>query len=110
MVKIEVVIQPFQLDEISATLAGLGIEGITTSQVLKQGGPGGDKTFYRGAEYTVNGLRLKLEMLASSDRADEVVDAILAVSRTSKPRDGTILIYEVADAVQIRTGARLQYA
>jgi nitrogen regulatory protein P-II 1 len=109
MMKIEAVIQPFKLEEIAATLEDLGIEGITIFQVLNHGGPTEYKTFYRGAECHVDGPRLKLEMLTSSDRADEVIDAILAVARASKSRDGTVLMYEVADAVQIRTGARLQY-
>jgi nitrogen regulatory protein P-II 1 len=77
---------------------------------VAHGGPASHKAFYRGAEYHVDVPRVKLEMLVSSDRADEIIDAILRVARTSVPGDdGTILVYEVADAIQIRTGARLQY-
>jgi nitrogen regulatory protein P-II 1 len=111
MVKIEAVIQPFKLDEAKALLDGLGIEGITICEVLNHSTRETHKATYRGAEYRVDVPRVKLEMLVSSVRADEIVDALLRVARTGvSGDDGTIMLYEVADAVRIHTGERLQFA
>jgi nitrogen regulatory protein PII len=110
MVKIEAVIQPFKLDDVKTTLEDLSVEVTMISEVLDHGTLPGRKARYRGAEYCVDTPRVKLEILASSERADEIVDALLRVARTSlSGDDGRILVYEVADAVRIRTGARLQY-
>jgi nitrogen regulatory protein P-II 1 len=110
MVKIEALIHPFKLDDVKATLEKLYVGVTVISEVMSHGGPAKYKAYYRGAEYHVDVPRLKLEMLVSSERADEIIDAVLRVARTSVPGDdGTILVYEVADAIQIRTGAHLQY-
>ena len=107
--KIEAVIQPCKLDEITATLERMGLHEITISQVLNHSGTSEHKAVYRGTAYNVEEPRLKMEVLTSTDRANDVIDAIMEAARTSRPHEGTILMYEIADAVQIRTGARLQY-
>ena len=109
MIKIEAIIQPFRLDAVKLALNGLGIEGITISHVLDHGGPQVRKAVYRGAEYCVDVPRVKLEMLISSLQTDEVIDAILQAARTNGPSDdGTILVTEIADAISVRTGARVR--
>lgn len=83
----------------------------TIAEVRDHSAASGHRAVYRGAEYQVDVPRVKVELLASSERADEIVDALLRAARTSNPGDdGTIIVYEVADAVRIHTGARLQYA
>ncbi len=110
MVKIEVVIQPFKLDDVKATLEDLGVEITMISEVMDHGTLPGRRARYRGAEYCLDTPRVKLEILASSERTDEIVDALLRVARTTLScDDGRILVYEVADAIRIRTGARFQY-
>jgi nitrogen regulatory protein P-II 1 len=109
MIKIEAIVQPFRLDSIKMALDSLGVEGITICHVLDHGGPLGLKAVYRGAEYYVDVPRVKLEMLVSSLRADEVIDAVLQAARTNGPcDDGTILVTEIADAISVRTGQRVQ--
>jgi nitrogen regulatory protein PII len=109
MIKIEAIIQPFRLDSIKLALDGLGVEGITICHVLDHGGPLGLKVVYRGAEYYVDVPKVKLEMLVSSLRADEVIDAVLQAARTNGPcDDGTIVVTEIADAISVRTGQRVQ--
>lgn len=109
MIKIEAIVQPFRLDSIKLALDGLGIQGVTICHVLDHGGPMGLKAVYRGAEYCVDVPRVKVEMLVSSLRADEVIDAILQAARTNGPGDdGTILVTEVADAISVRSGERVQ--
>jgi nitrogen regulatory protein P-II 1 len=110
MVKVEAVIQPFKLDEVKAALTSLGIEGLTILHVLHHGGPSGLKAFYRGGEYTVDVPKVKLEMIVSSHRADEVIDAISRAARTGMSGDdGTVLVYEIADAHRIRNGRRMEF-
>ena len=111
MVKVEAIIQPFKLDEVKAALASLGMEGVTILHVLDHGGPAVLKTRYRGGEYHVDVPKVKLEMVVSSHRADEVIDAISHAARTGVAGDdGTILVYEIADAIRIRNGRRMEFA
>jgi len=111
MVKIEAIIQPFKLADVETTLEALGIEGFMISEAVAHGGPVTHTAFYRGSEYRVNVPRLRLEMLVSSDRADELIEALSRAASTTIPGDdGTILVYELADAVRIRTRERLQFA
>ena len=105
MVRIEAIIHPSKLDEVKAALVRLEIEGVTSLYVLEHSGLGGLKTTYRAAEYRVDIQKLKLEMVVSSLRADEVVEAICRAARTGKSGDdGRVLIYEIAQALRICDG------
>ena len=110
MVKIEAIVQPFKLDEVKAALTSLGVEGITIVHVLSHAGPDGLKARYRGGEYHVDAAKVKLEMVVSSHRADEVIDAISHAARTRQGGDdGTVLVYEIGDAIRIRNGRRIEF-
>ncbi len=109
MVKIEAVVQPSKLDQIRAALADLGIEGLTVVHVLNHAGPTGFKTYYRGSEYYADVPKVKLEIVVSSDDADEVIDCISRATRSGVPGDdGMILVYEIADAIRLRNGRRME--
>jgi nitrogen regulatory protein P-II 1 len=111
MVKVEAIVQPFKLDEVKAALADLKIEHITILHVMDHAGPKGLKAFYRGGEYHIDVPKVKLEMVVSSHRADEVIDIISRAARTDVAGDdGTVLVYEIADAVRIRNGRRVEFA
>ena len=111
MVKIEATIQPFRLDDVKTALDGIGIESITTSEAQEHGARAVHKGTYRGAEYRIDSPRLRIEIITSSDRADEVIEALARAARTrSSADDGVILVYEVSDAIRIATGARLEFA
>jgi nitrogen regulatory protein P-II 1 len=108
MLKVEAILQPFKLDEVKGALADLGIDSMTILHVLGHGGPGALKTYYRGGEYQVDVPKVKLEMIVSAHCADEVIEAISRAARTgSASDDGTILVYEIADAIRIRDGRRV---
>jgi nitrogen regulatory protein P-II 1 len=110
MVKVEAIIQPFKLDEVKAAVTSLGVEGVTILHVLDHAGPARLKAVYRGGQYYVDVPKVKLEMIVSSHRADEVIDAISHAARTgSASDDGTILVYEIADAIRIRNGRRVEF-
>jgi nitrogen regulatory protein P-II 1 len=110
MLKIEAVIQPSRLEETRAALEALDIREITVSEVLNHGS-GGTRSFYRGAEYRSAVGRVKLEMLVSNDSLDSVISSVVQAARTRSAGDidGKILVYEVADAINIHSGTHLQY-
>src|ERR1044071_7938933 len=107
MKKVEAIIQPCKLDDVKAALQGLGIDGMTISEVRGHGRQKGHKETYRGQEYNVDLLpKVKLELVIPSDRCDEVVTTLSAAARTGKIGDGKIFLYDVAEAVRIRNGDR----
>ncbi|MBV8898019.1 MAG: P-II family nitrogen regulator [Acidobacteriaceae bacterium] len=103
MKKIEAIIQPFKLDEVKEALKGIGVEGITISEVRGHGRQKGHKEVYRGMEYQVDLLpKIKVETVVADSRLDEVTRIISAAARTGKIGDGKIFIYDVQDAIRIR--------
>jgi nitrogen regulatory protein P-II 1 len=107
MKKIEAIIQPFKLDEVKQALIGIGIDGMTISEVRGHGRQKGHKEVYRGQEYTVDLLpKVRIEMVIADDLADKAVETLAAAARTGKIGDGKIFVYEVADAIRIRNGDR----
>jgi nitrogen regulatory protein P-II 1 len=107
MKKIEAIIQPFKVDEVKEALMGAGIDGMTISEVRGHGRQKGHREVYRGQEYNVDLLpKVKLEMVVSADRYEEVLQALSGAARTGKIGDGKIFVYEVAEAVRIRNGDR----
>ena len=107
MKKIEAIIQPFMLEEVKEALKGIGVDGMTISEVRGHGRQKGHKEVYRGQEYQVDLLpKTKLELVVPSDRCDEVVQTLAKSARTGKIGDGKIFIYDVADAIRIRNDER----
>jgi nitrogen regulatory protein P-II 1 len=107
MKKIESIIKPFKLDDVKDALQEIGIQGITVSEVKGYGRQRGHSELYRGAEYVVDFLpKIKLELVVTDDRVQEVVDAIVSHAQSGRIGDGKIFISPVEDAVRIRTGER----
>lgn len=99
------IIKPFKLDEVREALAGIGIAGMTVSEVKGFGRQKGQTEIYRGAEYTTNMLpKVKIEIAASPDIAERVVETIQQTANTSAIGDGKIFVLDLASAVRIRTG------
>ena len=107
MKKIEAIIQPFKLDEVKEAMKGIGIDGMTISEVRGHGRQKGHKEVYRGQEYNVDLLpKVKLELVVSSSRSEEVIKTLTAAARTGKIGDGKIFLYDVAEAIRIRNDDR----
>src|SRR3954447_17948450 len=107
MKKIEAIIQPFKLEDVKEALKGIGIDGMTITEVRGHGRQKGHKEVYRGQEYNVDLLpKVKIEMVIPSERADEVVRTLTAAARTGNIGDGKIFIYDVAEAIRIRNEDR----
>jgi nitrogen regulatory protein P-II 1 len=107
MKKIEAIIQPFKLEEVKEALKGIGIDGMTVTEVRGHGRQKGHKEVYRGMEYQVDLLpKVKLEMVIPASRLDEVVNTLVGAARTGKIGDGKVFIYDVAEAIRIRNDDR----
>ena len=107
MKKIEAIIQPFKLDEVKTALIGIGVEGITISEVRGHGRQKGHTEVYRGAEYKVDLLpKVKLEIVVSDARVEQIVSVLVAAASTGKIGDGKIFVTSIEEAVRIRNGDR----
>src|SRR5260221_8475106 len=99
------IIKPFKLDEVRKALTGLGVSGMTVTEVKGYGRQKGHTEIYRGAEYTVNFLpKLRVEVAVSTEQVDRVVEAITAGARTGQIGDGKIFVTTLDHALRIRTG------
>ena len=107
MKKLEAIIQPSKLDEVKHALTGIGIDGMTVSEVRGHGRQKGHREVYRGHEYTVDFLpKIKIEIVVPSEQSEEVVEALSGAARSGKIGDGKIFVSDVADAIRIRNGQR----
>ena len=107
MKKIEAIVKPFKLDEVKDALTGLGIEGMTVTEVKGFGRQKGHTEIYRGSEYAVDFLpKIKIEIVVADPLVDSAVQAIIKSARTGKIGDGKIFISSVSEAHRIRTGER----
>ncbi len=107
MKKIEAIIKPFKLDEAKEALSGIGIQGLTVSEVKGFGRQKGHTELYRGAEYVVDFLpKIKLEVAVSDELADSAVQAIVEAANTGRIGDGKIFVMPIQETIRIRTGER----
>lgn len=105
MKKIEAIIKPFKLEELKEAMGKIGVQGMTVSEVKGFGRQKGHKEVYRGAEYEVDFVsKVKVEIVADSDIADNVVEAIISSCKTGKIGDGKIFILPLDEVCRIRTG------
>ncbi|MGA0991252.1 MAG: P-II family nitrogen regulator [Burkholderiaceae bacterium] len=99
------IIKPFKLDEVREALAGVGVQGITVTEVKGFGRQKGHTELYRGAEYVVDFLpKVKIEAAVPDELTERVVEAIELAGRTGKIGDGKIFVTAVEQVLRIRTG------
>jgi len=104
MKKIDAIIKPFKLDEVKEALAGVGVQGLTVSEVKGFGRQKGHTEIYRGSEYTVDFLpKIKVEVVLADALVAPAVEAIVRAARTGKIGDGKVFVSNVESAVRIRT-------
>ena len=105
MKKIEAIIKPFKLDEVREALSGIGVQGITVTEVKGFGRQKGHTELYRGAEYVVDFVpKTRIEVAVRADLVDQVTEAIVKAAKTGKVGDGKIFVMPVEQVVRIRTG------
>lgn len=107
MKMVEAIIKPFKLDEVKEALTKAGVQGMTVSEVKGFGRQKGHTELYRGAEYTVDFLpKVKIQVLVSDEKAQQVIETITVAARTGKIGDGKISVTQVEEVIRIRTGEK----
>jgi nitrogen regulatory protein PII len=101
------IIKPFKLEEVKEALSGIGIEGMTVTEVKGFGRQKGHTEIYRGSEYTVDFLpKVKVEIAVGDELAARTVEAIVKSAKTGKIGDGKVFVVPLEDIVRIRTDER----
>jgi nitrogen regulatory protein PII len=105
MKKIEAIIRPFRLDDVREALGEVGVKGMTLTEVKGYGRQKGHTELYRGSEYQIDFLpKIKLEVVVPARLAEKVIDTIVKTAKTGQVGDGKIFVYDVEDAIRVRTG------
>jgi nitrogen regulatory protein P-II 1 len=107
MKKVEAIIRAERLQEVQDALDELGVSGLTVAEVMGCGRQKGYTEQYRGSRANISLLpKLKVESVVPADIVDRVVDAIVGAAYTGETGDGRVFIYDIEQAVRIRTGER----
>ena len=105
MKKIEAIIKPFKLDDVKEALTGIGVIGMTVTEVRGFGRQKGHTELYRGSEYTVDFLpKVKIEVVVSDALVKKVVDTIASAAKTGSIGDGKVFVLPINESIRIRTG------
>jgi nitrogen regulatory protein P-II 1 len=103
--RIEAIVRPSKLDEVKEALEGVGVTGMTVTEVKGFGRTGGRTEIYRGSAYVVDFVtKVKIEIVASDRQIPAIIEAIERAAKTAKIGDGKIFVIDVLEAVRIRTG------
>lgn len=105
MKQVVAIIKPFKLDEVREALTGIGIQGLTVTEVKGYGRQKGHTEIYRGAEYAVNFLpKLKIEVVVPASQVEKAVETICTSAKTGQIGDGKIFVGPIDQSIRIRTG------
>jgi nitrogen regulatory protein P-II 2 len=105
MKMVTAIIKPFKLDDVREALSEVGVNGITVTEVKGFGRQKGHTELYRGAEYVVDFLpKIKIEIAASDDQVERIIEAIIGAANTGKIGDGKIFVAPLDQVIRIRTG------
>jgi nitrogen regulatory protein P-II 1 len=105
MKKIEAIVRHHKVDEVKEALVGVGLSGMTVTEVRGFGRQRGHTETYRGTEYTVDFVpKVKIEIAVNDDIADKALSAIVGAAKTGQVGDGKIFVTELAEVIRVRTG------
>lgn len=99
------IIQPYKLDNVREALGEIGVDGMTVSEVKGYGRQKGHTEIYRGTEYAIHYVpKIKIEIAVKGDITDQAVETIRTAAGQGKIGDGKIFVFDLENAVRIRTG------
>lgn len=102
---IEAIVKPFKLDEVKDALIGIGVKGMTVTEVKGFGRQKGHKETYRGTEYTIEFVpKVKVEVAVEDGLVQRVVETIARTAKTGSIGDGKIFVRDLNQVIRIRTG------
>jgi len=104
---ITAVVKPHRLDDVKNALQAYGVHGLTVTEASGYGRQRGHTEVYRGAEYQVDLVpKVRIEVVADDEDADELLEVIVKAARTGKIGDGKAWVVPVESVVRVRTGER----
>jgi nitrogen regulatory protein PII len=104
---ITAIIQPAKLHDVKDALAGVGLTGLTVTEVSGHGAQGGSTEYYRGTAYRVDFLpKTKVELVVSPEQLDPALEAVRTAARSGEIGDGKLWVTELAHVERLRTGER----
>ncbi len=107
MKRVEAIIKPFKLDEVKDALHGVGIQGMTVTEVKGFGRQKGHVELYHGAEYDITFIpKMKIELVIADDLLEKAASTIEKSARTGKIGDGKIFVSTLQEVIRIRTGEK----
>lgn len=107
MKKLEIIIKPEKLDDLKQILDENQANGIMITNIMGYGAQKGFKRIYRGNEYFVNLLpKVKVETVVPDETAEQIIELVTKEISTGNIGDGKIFVYNVEDAIRVRTGER----
>ena len=107
MKKLEAIIRPFKLQEVTAALAAAGVTGVTVSEVRGFGRQKGHVEVYRSNEYSIDFVpKVKVEVAVPDELIRHAIEALEGAARSGRVGDGKLFLGDVEAAVRIRTGER----
>lgn len=102
---ITAIIKPYKIDEVRDAISGIGIQGMTVTEVKGFGRQKGHTELYRGAEYTVDFMpKIKVEIAVNNEVVDQAIEVITNAANSGKVGDGKIFVTELSQVIRIRTG------
>src|SRR5688500_15864955 len=105
MKKIEAIVRHHKVDAVKEALVGVGLAGMTITEVRGFGRQRGHTETYRGTEYTVDFVpKVKIEIAVGDDVLDKTVTAIVNGAKTGQVGDGKIFVSDLAEVIRVRTG------
>ncbi|KAM1012125.1 hypothetical protein FF1_047257 [Malus domestica] len=106
--KVEAILRPWRVSQVSSALLKIGIRGVTVSDVRGFGAQGGSTERHGGSEFSEDNFvaKIKMEIVVSKDQVEAVVDTIIEAARTGEIGDGKIFVVPVSDVIRVRTGER----
>ncbi|MEX5262157.1 P-II family nitrogen regulator [Kocuria sp. CPCC 205263] len=105
MLLITAIIQPAKLEGVKAALSGIGLSGMTVTEVSGHGAQGGSTEYYRGTGYRIDFLpKCKIELAVTAEQENAALDAIRTAARSGEIGDGKLWVTDLRHVERLRTG------
>lgn len=105
MKKLEIITRPEKLSQVKNIINEAHANGLMVSNVMGYGAQKGKTMVFRGTQYTPDMLsKIKVETVVTDEIANEIIDKLVHEISTGNYGDGKIFVYEVVDAIRVRTG------
>lgn len=105
LTRVDIICKQSKFEELKTAMNHIGVTGMTVTQVLGCGVQKGAAEYYRGISVEVSLLpKVRVEIVVAKVPVSQVVNTARRVLYTGHIGDGKIFLYDVRDAVKVRTG------